>query len=83
MPDKLDDGQEIDWPVPYWFVDAGAALMLLLLAAIDEGLGAGRVGRSARGCGRRSARSFGIPEDVTVSHSSRWASPRPTPAGAP
>jgi nitroreductase len=28
------------WPVPYWDVDAGFAAMLLLLAAVDEGLGA-------------------------------------------
>jgi len=41
MPDKLEDGEEIEWPVPFWFVDAGAALMMLLLAAIDEGLAAG------------------------------------------
>ena len=26
--------------MPFWHVDAGAALMLVLLAAIDEGLGA-------------------------------------------
>jgi FMN reductase [NAD(P)H] len=38
--DKLEDGEEIVWPVPFWYVDAGAALMLVLLAAIDEGLGA-------------------------------------------
>ena len=38
--DKLQDGDEIEWPVPFWHVDAGAALMLVLLAAIDEGLGA-------------------------------------------
>jgi FMN reductase [NAD(P)H] len=38
--DKLQDGDEIVWPVPFWYVDAGAALMLVLLAAIDEGLGA-------------------------------------------
>ena len=38
--DKLQDGEEIVWPVPFWYVDAGAALMLMLLAAIDEGLGA-------------------------------------------
>jgi FMN reductase [NAD(P)H] len=38
--DKLQDGEEIVWPVPFWHVDAGAALMLVLLAAIDEGLGA-------------------------------------------
>jgi FMN reductase [NAD(P)H] len=43
-PDKLRDGNEIVWPVPYWYVDAGAAMMLLLLAAIDEGLAAGVFG---------------------------------------
>jgi nitroreductase len=44
QPDKLRDGEEIVWPVPYWYVDAGAAMMLLLLAAIDEGLAAGVFG---------------------------------------
>lgn len=29
------------WAVPFWWVDGGAALMLLLLAAVDAGLGAG------------------------------------------
>src|SRR3954453_6421881 len=24
--DKLQEGSEIEWPVPFWFVDAGAAL---------------------------------------------------------
>ncbi|HZS24350.1 MAG TPA: nitroreductase family protein [Gaiellaceae bacterium] len=42
--DKLQDGDEIEWPVPFWFVDAGAALMLILLAAVDEGLAAGVYG---------------------------------------
>lgn len=28
------------WPVPYWWVDGGMAVMLLLLAAVNEGLGA-------------------------------------------
>jgi nitroreductase len=36
-----------DWPVPYWWVDAGAALMALLLAAVDEGLAAGFLGAHA------------------------------------
>jgi nitroreductase len=45
QPDKLqEDGTEIDWPVPYWHVDAGAAMMLLLLTAVDEGLAAGMFG---------------------------------------
>jgi nitroreductase len=44
-PDKVDeDGNEIAWPVPYWWVDAGASLMLVLLAAVDEGLSAGFLG---------------------------------------
>ena len=38
--DKLQDGDEIEWPVPFWHVDAGAAMMLVLLAAIEEGLAA-------------------------------------------
>ena len=28
------------WPVPYWDVDTGMAALLLLLGAVDEGLGA-------------------------------------------
>ena len=44
-PDKVDaDGNEIDWPVPFWWIDAGAALMVVLLAAVDEGLAAGFLG---------------------------------------
>lgn len=44
-PDKVDDsGEEISWPVPYWWVDAGAAMMAVLLAAVDEGLAAGLLG---------------------------------------
>lgn len=39
-----DDGTEIDWPVPYWFMDAGCAVMLLLMAVVDEGLSAGFAG---------------------------------------
>ncbi len=32
---------ELDgWPVPYWWVDGGMAVMSALLAAVDEGLGA-------------------------------------------
>jgi FMN reductase [NAD(P)H] len=63
--DKLVDGAEIEWPVPFWFVDAGAALMMLLLAAIDEGLSAGLTG--VEGEAAAAIRSqFGIPEDVTI-----------------
>ena len=37
-------GSEEGWPVPYWWVDAGASMMLLLLAVVDEGLAAGFLG---------------------------------------
>ena len=44
-PDKMAEGEEeIEWRVPWWWVDAGTAIMLLLLAAIDGGLGAGLFG---------------------------------------
>jgi nitroreductase len=35
---RITGGREIEWPAPYWYVDAGAAAMTLMLAAIDEGL---------------------------------------------
>lgn len=44
-PDKTgSDGTEIEWPVPYWHMDAGCAVMVLLLAVVDEGLAAGFAG---------------------------------------
>jgi FMN reductase [NAD(P)H] len=64
-PDKVQAGQEIDWPVPFWFVDAGAALMLVLLAAVDEGLAAGLSG-VPRDVARELCAAFGIPDDVTI-----------------
>jgi nitroreductase len=40
-PDKgWTDRDEARWPVPYWDVDAGMAALLMLLTAVDEGLGA-------------------------------------------
>lgn len=46
-PDKSASTPPDHWPAPYWWVDAGAVLMLLLLAAEDEGLGAGFLGSHA------------------------------------
>ncbi|MGI8484610.1 MAG: nitroreductase family protein [Thermomicrobiales bacterium] len=43
--DKKPEGEdEINWPIPYWHTDAGCALMLVLLAAVNEGLGSAFVG---------------------------------------
>ena len=45
--DKLQQGgTEIPWPTPYWFFDAGAASMIILLAAVDMGYAAGFAGVS-------------------------------------
>lgn len=42
--DKLGAGSALDWTIPFWYVDAGCALMALLLAAVDAGLAAGFLG---------------------------------------
>jgi nitroreductase len=41
-PDKRGLGMDVEegWPVAYWDLDAAMAVMLMLLAAIEEGLGA-------------------------------------------
>jgi nitroreductase len=66
-PDKLrvTGGVEIEWPAPFWFVDAGAAMMLLLLAAIDEGLASGVYGVTVPEM-REFKELLGIPGDVAV-----------------
>lgn len=44
-PDKRPPGEpEIEWPIPYWWVDIGATWVLIMLAAVDEGLAAGFLG---------------------------------------
>jgi nitroreductase len=63
-PDKLaaTGGVEVTWPVPYWFVDAGALMMLVLLAAIDEGLAGAFIGHPDQK--RIFEELLGLPEDV-------------------
>ena len=34
------DRDEARWPIPYWYVDTGFTALLMLLAAVDEELGA-------------------------------------------
>lgn len=62
-PDKVEvDGSEIDWPVPYWWMDIGCTVMLILLAAVDERLAAGFAGADAAGY-RTFKAEFGVPEE--------------------
>ncbi len=62
-PDKiLPDGSEIPWPVPYWFMDVGCSVMVLLMAAVNEGLAAGFAGAHDLDALRKL---LGIPDEVT------------------
>jgi nitroreductase len=79
-PDKLaaTGGVEVEWPAPFWFVDAGAAMMLLLLAAIDEGLAAGVYGVTVPEM-QAFKELLGIPDDVNVVAGVTVGRPRPDP----
>jgi FMN reductase [NAD(P)H] len=62
-PDKIDeDGREIDWPIPYWWVDVGATMQNVMLAAVNEGLGCGFVGADSSGIAALK-RLLGIPDE--------------------
>jgi nitroreductase len=62
--DKLaaTGGVEVTWPVPYWFVDAGALMLLVLLAGIDEGLASAFIGHPDQK--RIFDELLGLPEEV-------------------
>lgn len=49
------------WPVPYWWVDGGAVVQNLLLAATAAGLGACLFGQFEHEAAVRTA--FGVPDD--------------------
>jgi len=62
-PDKLQaDGSEIDWPIPYWWVDVGATMQHIWLAAVNEGLGCGFVGTDEIAALRDA---LGVPAEFT------------------
>jgi nitroreductase len=64
-PDKVDeDGREIDWPIPYWWVDIGATMQTIMLAAVDAGLGCGFVGADQDGIDQLKSR-LGIPQEFS------------------
>ncbi|HEX7743958.1 MAG TPA: nitroreductase family protein [Micromonosporaceae bacterium] len=64
-PDKgWADRDESRWPVPYWHIDAGFAALLMLLTAVDEGLGACFFGIPPA-CISTFRREFGVPDEFT------------------
>ncbi|MCE6998654.1 nitroreductase family protein [Saccharothrix sp. S26] len=61
-PDKgWTDRSEDRWPVPFWYVDTGMAVLLVLQTAVDEGLGAVYFGIGADDFDRVRA-EFGVPD---------------------
>jgi nitroreductase len=64
-PDKgWADRDEKRWPVPYWYIDAGFASLLMLLGAVDEGLAACFFGLPAERIAPYRE-TFGVPESFT------------------
>ncbi|QBR93179.1 nitroreductase family protein [Nocardioides euryhalodurans] len=76
------------WPVPFWYVDAGMASLLVLQTAVDEGLGACFFGIPP---GRVAAlrEAFGVPGDrlpvgaITLGHRLEDAGPAGSPSRRP
>lgn len=64
QPDKIAFGMDdaANWPVKFWEIDAAMASMLMLLAAVDEGLGGWFFGITH---GERALLDrFGVPHDL-------------------
>ena len=61
QPDKAAAGLTNldDWPVPYWWIDGGAAVQNLLLAAFGHGLGSSLFGLFVNEA--EILRAFGVP----------------------
>ena len=81
-PDKRGLGLDAEegWPVAYWEIDAAMGVMLMLLAAVDEGLGAWLFGIFH---GERELLAWlGVPEGrrplgaVALGHPAAWEAAR-------
>jgi nitroreductase len=85
-PDKgWTDRDEARWPVPYWYIDTGFAALLILLAAVDEGLGAVFFGIQPEIMSEFRGR-FGVPQQwtpigaIAIGHPDPAADPVPSSA---
>ncbi len=83
-PDKLNEqGEEEEWPVPYWFMDIGCTVMALLLAVVNEGLAAGFAGAPTTERVGELQRLLGIPDEhipVGVIPIGHGAEDKPSPS---
>ena len=83
-PDKgWTDRDEARWLVPYWHVDAGMSALLMLMTAVDEGLGACFFGVPPHELDPVRA-EFGIPDEwvpvgaVAIGHPDPTRTSRPS-----
>jgi nitroreductase len=60
-----EDRDESRWPVPFWHIDTGMVALLMLLQAVDEGLGALFIGMQPEVI-PSFRESFGVPVDHDV-----------------
>jgi nitroreductase len=64
-PDKgWTDRDPARWPIPYWDVDTGMAALLILLTAVDAGLGACFFGVGGNNDIARLRKAFGVPAEL-------------------
>jgi nitroreductase len=92
-PDKgWSDRDESRWPVPFWDIDTGMAALLILLTAVEAGLGALFFGLGGPGSGLRGKTDFtafraqyGIPDAyhpigaIAVGYEARSSAPAKRP----
>ena len=84
-PDKgWTDQDEARWPVPFWHMDAAMASLLILLTAVDEGLGGCFFGIEPAYT-RATRDAFGIPAEFDPVGAISLGHRRPdeTPSGSP
>ena len=88
-PDKgWTDLDEARWPVPFWHMDTAMASLLILLTAVDEGLGACFFGIPPD-YDAAVREQFGIPDDfdpvgaITLGHRSHEAGAAGSPSRRP
>lgn len=65
-PDKgWTDRDEAHWPVPYWDIDTGMASLLILLGAVDHGLGSCFFGVPPA-CHPQVRQAFDVPDRLSL-----------------
>lgn len=74
------DRSEAHWPVPYWDIDAGMAAMIILLDAVDAGLGALFFGIPDQAKFRET---FGVPDGYAAIGTIALGHPKPNDRPSP